>query len=55
MSRFSLSCDIFQRTIPKGSVLSDPLRNMPLADQPFKRVAVDLIGAIHPPSEEGHR
>ena len=28
---------------------------MPLVDQPFKRVAVDLIGPIHPPSEEGHR
>ena len=28
---------------------------MPLVDQPFKRVAVDLIGPIHPPSEKGHR
>ena len=28
---------------------------MPLIDTPFKRVAVDLIGPIHPPSEQGHR
>lgn len=28
---------------------------MPLIDTPFKRVAVDLIDPIHPPSEQGHR
>ncbi|WP_353804766.1 DDE-type integrase/transposase/recombinase, partial [Acinetobacter baumannii] len=28
---------------------------MPLIDRPFKRVALDLIGEIRPPSEEGHR
>ena len=28
---------------------------MPLIDTPFKRIAVDLIGPIHPPSEQGHR
>ena len=28
---------------------------MPLVDMPFKRVAVDLIDEIHPPSEAGHR
>lgn len=28
---------------------------MPLIDLPFKRVAIDLIGPIRPPSEEGHR
>ena len=53
--RFCRSCDICQRTIRKGSVSRAPLQNMPLVDQPFKRVAVDLIGPIHPSSEEGHR
>ena len=24
-------------------------------DKPFKRVAIDLVGPISPPSEEGHR
>ena len=28
---------------------------MPLIDTPFKRVAVDLVGPIYPPSEQGHR
>ena len=28
---------------------------MPLIDTPFKRVAIDLIGMINPPSEAGHR
>ncbi|KAK7484343.1 hypothetical protein BaRGS_00024468 [Batillaria attramentaria] len=28
---------------------------MPLIDSPFKRVAVDLVGPISPPSEDGHR
>ena len=28
---------------------------MPLIDQPFKRVAVDLVGPISPPSENGHQ
>ena len=55
VSRCCRSCDICQRTIRKGSVSRAPLQNMPLVDQPFKRVAVDLIGPIHPPSEEGHR
>ena len=28
---------------------------MPLIDTPFKRVAVDIVGPIAPPSEAGHR
>ena len=28
---------------------------MPLIETPFTRVATDLIGPIHPPSERGHR
>ena len=31
------------------------LRSMPLIDMPFKRVAVDIVGPIAPPSEAGHR
>ena len=32
-----------------------PLEKMPLIDKPFKRVAIDLVGPISLPSEEGHR
>ena len=53
--RFCRSCDVCQRTVNKGSVGKAPLGRMPLIDRPFHRVAVDLIGPIHPASEEGHR
>ncbi|RUS91501.1 hypothetical protein EGW08_000722 [Elysia chlorotica] len=54
VTRFCKSCDICQRTISKSRVQKVPLQNMPLIDVPFKRVAVDLIGPISPPSESGH-
>ena len=44
-----------QRTIKKGHVKKVPLGSMPLIDTPFKRVAVDIVGLIAPPSEAGHR
>ena len=31
------------------------IEKMPVIDTPFKRVAVDSVGPIHPPSESGHR
>ena len=55
VSRHCRSCDICQKTVNKGSVPKVPLQKMPLIDMPFKRVAIDLIGPISPPSEEGHR
>ncbi len=53
--RFCYSCDICQRTVPKGRVTRVPLGNMPLIDVPFDRVAIDLVGPIHPCSDRGHR
>ena len=55
VARFCRSCDICQRTISKGRIPKVPLQKMPLIDQPFKRVAVDLVGPISPPSENGHQ
>ena len=55
VARFCRSCDICQRTISKGRIPKVPLQKMPLIDQPFKRVAVDLVGTISPPSENGHQ
>ena len=49
------SCDVCQKTVNKGSVLKVPLQKMPLIDKPFKRVAIDLVGPISPPSEGRHR
>ena len=53
--RYCLSCDICQRTVPKGRVGKVPLGDMPLMDTPFERVAVDLVGPIKPATERGHR
>ena len=55
MTRFCRSCDICQRTISKGRIPKVPLQKMPLIDQPFKRVAVDLVGLISPPRGNGHQ
>ena len=55
VQRFCQSCDICQKTIPKGRVTKVPLGETPLIDAPFERVAVDLIGPITPLSDSGHR
>ena len=44
-----------KKTVSKGSVPKVLLEKMPLIDKPFKRVTIDLVGPISPPSEDGHR
>ena len=39
----------------KGSAARAPLQRIPLIDLKFKRVAVDIMGPIHPSREAGHR
>ena len=53
--RFAQSCDICQRTFPKGKVKKLPLGSLPLIETPFERVAVDIIGPIHPATDRGNR
>lgn len=53
--RYCQSCDICQRTIPKGRVGRVPLGDMPIIDTPFERVAVDIVGPIKPMTDRGHR
>ena len=55
VSRYCRSCDICQKTLPKGKVSQVPLDEMPKIDVPFKRVAVDLVGPIHPIAASGKR
>ena len=52
--RFWRSCNVCQKTVKRGSVKKVPLESMPLIDTPFKRVAVDIVRPIAPPSEAGH-
>ena len=55
VARYCHSCDVCQKTVSRGTVPKVPLQSFPVVDVPFKRVAVDLIGLIDPPSEAGHR
>ncbi|XP_062572173.1 uncharacterized protein LOC134234132, partial [Saccostrea cucullata] len=55
IKRFCQSCDTCQRTVSKGKVSKVPLDRMPLIDVPFKRVAVDIIGPLHPATDKGNR
>ena len=53
--RYCRSCDICQRTTPKGRTTKVPLGEMPLIDVPFQRVAADLVGPIQPATDRGNR
>jgi hypothetical protein len=55
VTRFCRSCEVCQKTVPKGSVKKVPLKKVPLIDVPFKRVVVDLVGKIFPTTEKGKR
>lgn len=55
VKRFVASCDICQRTVPKGRVARVPLGKTPLIETPFKRVAIDIVGPIRPSSKSGNR
>ena len=54
VTSFCRSCDVCQKTVARGSVPRAPLGDMPLINQPFKRVAIDLVGPIAPASDKGH-
>ncbi len=53
--RYCRSCDVCQKTCPKGKVSKVPIGTMPIIDTPFKRVGVDLVGPIHPRTEKGNK
>ena len=55
VTSFCRSCDVCQKTVARGSVPRALLGDMPLIDQPFKRVAIDLVGPIAPASDKEHR
>ena len=55
VTRFCRSCDVCQKTVPKGTVPRVLLQRMPVIDTPFKRVAVDLVRPLYPPSDSESR
>ena len=55
VTSFCRSCDVREKTVAGGSVPRAPLGDMPLIDQPFKRVAIDPEGPIAQASDKGPR
>lgn len=55
VNRHCRSCEPCQRTMPKGKVSKVPLGSTPLIDEPFRRVAMDLVGPIEPATSKGNR
>ena len=53
--RYCRSCGPCQRTSPKGKVTKVPLGSTPLIDEPFRRVAMDIVGPIEPATSKGNR
>ena len=55
VSDYCTTCDICQKTVVKGRMTKVPLGKVPLVEEPFKRIAMDLVGPIYPASERGRR
>ncbi|VDI63075.1 Hypothetical predicted protein, partial [Mytilus galloprovincialis] len=55
VKRYCQSCDICQRTVPKGKQVRAPLGKTPIIDVPFRRVAVDIVGPLVPVTDKGNR
>ena len=49
------TCDVCQRMGKGGSPERVPLHSLPLVDEPFKRVAIDIIGPLPECKESGNR
>lgn len=56
IKRFCGSCDTCQRTLPTWRVSKVPPAKMPLIiiDVAFKKMAVDIVGFLHPPTDKGN-
>ncbi|PVD30403.1 hypothetical protein C0Q70_09669 [Pomacea canaliculata] len=52
--KYCQTCDACQKTVAHGRNRPVPLVHVPVIDEPFKRVAIDIMGPIHPSSNEGH-
>ena len=49
------SCEQCQKVVPRGRVPKLLMHPLPLMEEPFQRVAVDLVGPITPASDKGNR
>ena len=56
VSQYCKSCDVCQKTKPKGRTPKAPLqKHLPVISTPFQKCAIDIIGPISPPTEAKNR
>ena len=55
IKRLARSCDICQRTTDRGRNPNAPLQPLPVIEEPFARVAVDIVGPIVPAAADKSR
>ncbi|XP_069992741.1 uncharacterized protein [Penaeus vannamei] len=55
IERYCKSCHICQKVSPKGRVKRVPMKTVPVIQEPFSRVAIDIVGPLSPSSDRGHR
>ena len=55
VTRHCRFCDRCQRTSLKGNQRPVPLGRVPVVDEPFRCVAMDLVGPIQPATDRGHQ
>lgn len=55
IKRFVMSCGVCQRATNRQRVSKAPLGHLPLIDESFKMVCVDIAGPIEPRSSRGSR
>lgn len=53
--KYCKTCDACQKSSFVGKVKKAEMVKLPVIPTPFYRVAIDIVGPISPPSEEGHR
>ncbi|XP_075697048.1 uncharacterized protein LOC142662718 [Rhinoderma darwinii] len=53
--RYCRTCDVCQRMRHPGARHKVPLQSLPIIEEPFQRVAVDIIGPLAHPSRTGKR
>ena len=54
VAKFCKSCENCQKCIPKGRVPKAPLIPIQPMDEPFKRVAIDIVGPLNR-TKRGHK
>lgn len=55
IQRYCQSCAICQRCSQGGRVKKVPMIAPTISKEPFDKVAIDIVGPIHPPSSLGHK